>query len=88
MPTDQLRRGTLTDWSGGSADSMAREIENALQQFFGPFPPIAPDDRRNFCLAIAHGVLNHLRAHPQAFEVRVTIGGSTYTGTVTSIAVT
>ena len=88
MPPNQLRRGALADWSPPeNPDSMARAIEVALADHFGPFPPVDPTERRQFCLAISHGVLNYLAGHPEALRVTVTIGGVDVEGRVTSIAV-
>jgi hypothetical protein len=87
MPPNELRRGVMSDWSTDTR-SMARDIEDAIEQWFGPFPPIDPKDRRKFCLAVAHGVLNHLRDHSNAMRVTVRVGNTDHTGTVTSITVT
>ena len=58
MPTE-LYAGTQVDFN----DSMAKEIEDALDQLIGPLPS-APqklvEDRRALFIAIANGVINHL----------------------------
>ena len=84
MP-QELRAGTLADWGIGGADSMAKDIEAALQAEFGPFPPSDPTTRRKLCVAIARGVIAHLEKNPQAFKVRTTTGTDRY-GTVYDIA--
>ncbi|HEY5912269.1 MAG TPA: hypothetical protein VJA21_16830 [Verrucomicrobiae bacterium] len=77
MPTE-LYAGTLTNFN----DSMAKEIENALTALIGPLPS-APqklvDDRRVLFIAIANGVINHLKSKQAAVEVTFDIGFGTVT---------
>jgi hypothetical protein len=72
-PANNVYAGTLADFD----DSMAQEIEIALNALSGPFPS-APqksvDDRRKLFIAIANGVINHLRNHQAAVEVTVESG--------------
>ncbi|HEU4837454.1 MAG TPA: hypothetical protein VFS90_23695 [Pyrinomonadaceae bacterium] len=67
-PINQVYAGTLNDFN----DSMAQEIEIALNALSGPLPSEPPkmrDDRRKLFIAIANGVINHLRNHPRAIQV-------------------
>jgi hypothetical protein len=68
-----LYAGTLDDFN----DSMAQDIELALATLLGPLPP-APEqlvrDRRALCIAIANGVINHLKRKQAALEVRHDFG--------------
>lgn len=85
-----LKAGSLQNLS----NSMAKAMENAfIQQWpiiMGDQEP--PADRQQLQLmfvAIAQGVVAHLQANPEAFEVEVTLpNGNTATGAVTAIEVT
>lgn len=75
---DALYGGSLN----GFADSMAQEIEKALDEArieagFGPLPAPGNEDdlknRRVLFIAIARGVINHLAKHQQAFEISVKV---------------
>jgi hypothetical protein len=89
---DRLYGGTLADFE--TTDNMARAIENAYRQMrisagiTEPLPsgPNAQDMRLLF-LAVARGVIQHLAAHPQAFEVQVAldINGQPSHGSVTQV---
>jgi len=72
MPTE-LYAGTQLDFN----DSMAKEIEDALDQLIGPLPS-APEklveDRRALFIAIANGVINHLKNKQAALEITIDTG--------------
>jgi hypothetical protein len=72
MPTE-LYAGTLADFN----DSMAKEIEDALADLMGPLPS-APEklvnDRRALFIAIANGVINHLKNKQAALEIEFDVG--------------
>lgn len=71
MPTE-LFPGTLSNFN----DSMAKSIEDALEDLIGPLPAAPPEviaDRRKFFIAIAEGVIRHLQAKEDAFEITVGI---------------
>jgi len=72
MPTE-LYAGTLTSFN----DSMAKEIEDALATLIGPLPS-APEklvkDRRALFIAIANGVINHLKNKQAALEIQFDVG--------------
>jgi hypothetical protein len=74
-----------------NAESLAQAMETAFITVWPgvmdgqPAPAMNPQMHMMF-LAIAQGVVNHLKANPDAFKVTVTETGSgNYTGTVTSI---
>ena len=72
-PVNRIYAGTLADFD----DSMAREIEIALNVLSGPFPSApqkAVDDRRKLFIAIANGVINHMKNHQAAIEVTLESG--------------
>jgi hypothetical protein len=79
MPAE-LYAGTLADFN----DSMAKEIEDALTNLIGPLPS-APEklvnDRRALFIAIANGVINHLKNKQAAVEITFDIGSGTVTAT-------
>ena len=72
MPTE-LYAGTFADFN----DSMAKEIEDALAELIGPLPS-APEklvnDRRALFIAIANGVINHLKNKQAALEIKFDVG--------------
>ena len=70
---NELYAGTLADFN----DSMAKEIEDALADLMGPLPS-APEklvnDRRALFIAIANGVINHLKNKQAALEIEFDVG--------------
>ena len=72
MPTE-LYAGTLANFN----DSMAQEIEDALTNLIGPLPS-APEklvnDRRALFIAIANGVINHLKNKQAALAIAFDVG--------------
>jgi hypothetical protein len=71
MPT-QLYGGTMASF----ADSMAEEIEKAFtavrtENGKDPVPAANRDDLRLLYIAIARGVINHMKKKEQAFAVSV-----------------
>jgi hypothetical protein len=77
MPTE-LYAGTFADFN----DSMAKDIEDALTALIGPLPS-APqklvEDRRALFIAIANGVINHLKDKQAALEITIDTGIGTVT---------
>jgi hypothetical protein len=77
MPTE-LYAGTLANFN----DSMAKEIEDALTHLIGPLPS-APEklvhDRRALFIAIANGVINHLKNKQDALEIKFNVGPTNVT---------
>jgi hypothetical protein len=82
MPA-KLYGGAIEDF----ADSMAAEMETALNEVRGEEGlsalPTGDQDRRMLFIAIARGVINHLRKKQEAFAVTVTDGTLTFSGTAT-----
>lgn len=80
MAHDELYAGTLADFD--DSDSMAKEIEDALIELIGPLPS-APqklvEDRRALFIAIANGVINHLKNKEAALEIKFDIGDQSVT---------
>jgi hypothetical protein len=78
----ELYAGELVNWD--SDDSMAKAMEDALAALLGPLPS-APqkvvDDRRKLFIAIANGVINHLRDRQEAFVITYNFGLGTDTTT-------
>lgn len=72
-PFNQVYAGTLADFN----DSMAQEIEIALNAL-SPLPSAPPkmvEDRRKLFIAIAKGVITHLKNHQAAIQVDL-VGGN------------
>lgn len=83
-----LKPGTISDFS----HSMAQAMEDAFHAHWTPIMgdrPIPIDSRhlRLLFVAIAQGVVAHLQAHPEAFQVEVDLpdAGGTADGEVTEI---
>ena len=69
----QLYAGTLDDFN----DSMAKDIEDALAALLGPLPLAPPKlvaDRRALFIAIANGVIKHLKEKQAALEIKFDVG--------------
>jgi hypothetical protein len=66
----QLYGGSL----GDMANSLAREIEDALRDVrleAGLAPPPEDEDARMLFIAIGRGVVEHLKANEDAFKIHV-----------------
>ena len=79
-----LKAGTKNDLEG----SMARAIQTAFNAHFkeiiGKEPPASNKQFELLCIAVAEGVINHLKSHSADFKVKTTFEGSTvYDGVVT-----
>jgi hypothetical protein len=76
----QLKAGSLADFGG----SMAEAIENEMALLIGPLPdsPAEITNRRVLFVAIARGVVRHLRDREQAFEVTASVIANTVNTTV------
>ena len=74
-PANQIYAGTLLDFD----DSLAQEIEIALNSL-GVTLPSTPkkleDDRRKLFIAIANGVIKHLKKHQAAVAITLDGGGN------------
>lgn len=82
-----LKAGTTNDLS----NSMAKAMEDAFVEQWSNVmgDRELPEDRQQMRLmfvAVAQGVVEHLKSNPNAFRVEVTLpGGGTATGEVTEI---
>ena len=79
----KLFAGTLATWE--TSDSMAKDMETALALLMGGLPSApqkAVDDRRKLFIAIANGVIHHLKDRQEAFMItynRDGVGNATTT---------
>jgi hypothetical protein len=87
-----LQPGTHSDTA---STTMAKQIEAAFINQWPHFNPELPlpegaqmKSLRLFFVAVAQGVIQHLRDNPQAFEVRVNDSGSDLQGTVVEVNTT
>ena len=81
-----LKAGTVDEIAG----TMVQAMENAMEQLWlaekgENLPEAGSDDRRLLFAAIAQGVVRHLADNPDAFDVEVDTGTTTYTGEVTQV---
>lgn len=70
MPPPGLFAGRISDFE--TADSMAKEIEDALALLIGPLPTGPAKmvaDRRKLFIAISTGMIQHLKKHESDFVV-------------------
>ena len=75
--SNQLFAGTLASFTG----SMAEEMEKAMAALQGEsLPP--DDDRKKLFIAIATGVVNHLKANQTAFQISVNAVPATVSPTI------
>lgn len=67
----ELFAGTLEGWE--QDDSMAKDMELALEELLEDGLPSAPqeavNDRRRLFIAIANGVIHHLKDRQEAFVI-------------------
>jgi hypothetical protein len=92
MPNgNELYGGTLADFT--TVDNMAHEIElayTAVRNANGITDPLPSgsqaNDMRMMFVAIATGVINHLKNNPAAFSVQVSDSTLTLDGNVTSVS--
>ncbi len=68
-----LRAGSLADdWTNPNIVSMAKDMEDELAKLLVQFPPDDdPTPRRKLLIAIATGVINHLKKNEDAFSIPV-----------------
>ena len=86
MPPN-LKAGSKTDYAASMASAMEDAFMNEWHNFMnGADAPAMNDQMRLMFVAIAQGVVNHLKANHDAFKVTTTQTSSgIYKGTVTSI---
>jgi hypothetical protein len=86
MPSN-LKAGSKTDYTASMASAMEAAFMNEWSNFMqGADAPAMNDQMRLMFVAIAQGVVNHLKANPVAFQVTVTDPEwGNITGTVTTI---
>lgn len=83
-----LKAGTIADFTG----SMAEEMANAFLSEWAPAmdPQPKPTEINNqmrlMFVAIAQGVVKHLKENPGAFAVSVSDGKGTLNGNVSGVA--
>ncbi|MXV49672.1 hypothetical protein GS399_01710 [Pedobacter sp. HMF7647] len=78
-----LKAGTKSDFSSSMAEAIQTAFNNHYNEIMGQPPP--PDNKQMqlLCIAVAEGVINHLKAHPEAFVIKTKFGdGTLYNATV------
>jgi hypothetical protein len=86
MPSN-LKAGSKTDYTASMASAMEAAFMNEWSNFMqGADAPAMNDQMRLMFVAIAQGVVNHLKANHDAFEVTATqTSPGIYKGTVSNI---
>jgi hypothetical protein len=87
---DKLKAGTLDDFGGSLAELIEQRLDAMLQTDGLPGLPSGPADqvrdRRRLFVAIAQGVVQHLKDNPNAFKLSFTVPGvGTVSGDLTEI---
>ena len=78
-----LKAGTPSDFSGSMAEAIQTAFTNHYQEVMGSAPPPPSKQMQLLFVAVAEGVINHLKAHPEAFKVKTTFNdGTPYDGVV------
>jgi hypothetical protein len=83
--TTFLVPGDLDSSGNLPAGSMARMIDDSLRSLIPLHAGEDPLGRRWLAVAIAHGVIGHLKAQQEAFVVHIPDGGGGYTDSDLSI---
>lgn len=81
-----LKAGIPSDLADSMAEAIQTAFTNNYQEVMGSEPPPPSKQMELLCVAVAQGVITHLKAHPEAFKVNVTDNdGDHYDGTVVEI---
>ncbi len=76
--------GTYGNLGGSMAEAIHTAFNNHYKEIIGKDPPASNKQFELLCIAVAEGVINHLKANPEAFKVKTTFEGSkVYDGVVT-----
>ncbi|REG84008.1 hypothetical protein [Algoriphagus antarcticus] len=76
--------GKYGQLGGSMAEAIQTAFNNHYKEIIGKNPPASNKQFELLCLAVAEGVINHLKAHPEAFKVKTKFEGSViYEGVVT-----
>jgi hypothetical protein len=71
-----LKPGTYGNLGGSMAGAIQTAFDAHFKEIIGKDPPASNKQIELLCIAVAEGVINHLKAHPEAFKVTFDIGGS------------
>ncbi len=83
-----LKAGTISDDANSMSQAMAKAFLDEWPTVMGNDPkPEMNNQMRLMFVAIAQGVVNHLKANQTSFKVTVTNGTLTLTGQVTNIEI-
>ncbi|MGY3051890.1 chloramphenicol 3-O-phosphotransferase [Pedobacter sp. UYEF25] len=75
--------GTPSSLSGSMAEAIQDAFNSYYPQIMGKSAPDANKQMTLLCLAIAEGVIKHLKAHSEAFEIKTSLdNGNTYNAKV------
>lgn len=68
--------GTHGNLGGSMAEAIQTAFNAHYKEIIGKDPPASNKQFELLCIAVAEGVINHLKAHPEAFKVKTTFEGS------------
>lgn len=71
-----LKPGTHTDLSGSMAEAIQSAFNANYKEIIGKDPPASNKQFELLCIAVAQGVIEHLKAHSADFKVKTTLEGS------------
>ncbi|MDB5121296.1 MAG: hypothetical protein JWN56_2514 [Sphingobacteriales bacterium] len=79
-----LKPGTHTDIAGSMAEAIQTAFNSHYKEIIGKDPPPSNKQFELLCIAVAEGVIKHLKEHSTDFKVKTTFEGSKiYDGVVT-----
>lgn len=71
-----LKPGTHTDLGGSMAEAIQSAFNEHYKEIIGKDPPESNKQFELLCIAVAQGVIQHLKAHSSDFKVKTSIDGS------------
>ncbi|EOR94502.1 hypothetical protein ADIARSV_2348 [Arcticibacter svalbardensis MN12-7] len=69
--------GSPTNLANSMADAIQIAFNNHYKEVMGKDHPDANKQMTLLCVAVAEGVINHLKAHPEAFVIKTKFSDST-----------
>jgi len=77
--------GTPSDLAGSMAEAIQAAFNEHYPEVMGKNPPETNKQMTLLCVAVAIGVINHLKAHPEAFVVKTKFSDETLYDAVVEI---
>ena len=79
----ELKAGTSKNLTGSMAEDIQEAFLNTWPTLMGDVPKPAPSDQMKLLfIAVAQGVVKHLKEHPDAFKITVKLNETTFNADV------